>query len=67
VKNKSAYLSQALSILNRTHGADCAQIRALGFLQRRLQATKDVEGGDKATRQQARSVAHQHAAPPGRS
>jgi hypothetical protein len=67
VKNKSAYLSQALSILNRTHGADCAQIRALGFLQRKLQATKSVDGGDEAPRRKAQSTTHRHAAPPGRS
>lgn len=65
-KNKSPYLSQVLSILNRTQGVKQSQIRAIGFLQQRLHANRRAGMHDDAPLQRTRAVAHEHAAPPDR-
>jgi len=65
--NKSPYLSQALSILNRTQGANRSRIRAIGFLQQRLNANKRAGMLDDASPRRQRPSAHEHATPPSRS
>jgi hypothetical protein len=46
-KNLTPYLSQALSILNRTAGVAPSRIRATGFLRHKLQQRhRDRSAGD---------------------